>query len=122
METNEVDFTKEFNKKNNITKTKTPNKQTDLTAHALKYGIAALSFVSFITTSNGLKNTMPNSDKLTPYLISFCIQVIVLIVGSGLFNLINKIRKKKDRKNHTKSCYCLYNSSLYCGSIFFFIL
>lgn len=89
----EVDFSQKTDN-NNKGRIRIKNKKStkDLTTHALKYGIAALSLVSFFTTSKGLEKVMSDENELTSYLISFGIQVIVLIVGSGLFNIINKIR------------------------------
>lgn len=88
MDTN-VDTAKTI-KKDTI---KSNMKTIDLNIHTLKYGIAALSIVSFITTSEGLEKVLPDAGKLTPYLISFGVQVIVLVVGTGLFNIINKVRQ-----------------------------
>lgn len=63
----------------------------------LKYGIAALSLVSFITTSNGLREIM-KEDRFTPFLISFGIQMIVLIVGTQLVNILKFIIKRENSK------------------------
>lgn len=67
----------------------------------LKYGIAALSFVSFITTSNGLQKIITD-EKLAPYLISFGIQIIVLIIGTQLVNIIKIIADIKSVKTIVK--------------------
>ena len=60
----------------------------------LKYGIAALSLVSFITTSNGLEKII-KGNKFLPFLISFGIQMIVLIVGTQLVNIVKSIKTFK---------------------------
>lgn len=92
---NELDDKKNTNKssskKNVKRKASSPN-------HALKYGIAALSFVSFLTTSKGLGEIMSSDYIVTPYLISFGIQVIVLVVGTKLANILKTISMLRIRK------------------------
>lgn len=66
--------------------------------HALKYGIAALSLVSFFTTSRGLEEIVSPKYAITPYLISFGIQVIVLVVGTRLANILKNISMLEARK------------------------
>lgn len=67
----------------------------------LKYGIAALSLVSFITTSNGLEKIIKN-NRTIPLFISFGIQMIVLIVGTQLVNIVKSIHKIKINKRFWK--------------------
>lgn len=66
--------------------------------HALKYGIAALSIVSFFTTSRGLEEIVSSKYTITPYLISFGIQVLVLVVGTKLADILKNIRTLQKRK------------------------
>lgn len=66
--------------------------------HALNYGIAALSLVSFFTTSRGLEEIISSKYTITPYLISFGIQVIVLVVGTKLANILKTVSMLQVKK------------------------
>lgn len=77
--------------------TKKKKKNTNQFIGTLKYGIAALSLVSFITTSDGLQEIIKD-NKFVPFLISFGIQMIVLIVGTQLVNIFKSIKKVKISK------------------------
>ena len=48
----------------------------------LKYAAATLSFISFLTTANGLVAVVGEANRWQAYLISFGIQAIVLILGT----------------------------------------
>jgi len=97
------------NQDNNVLKTenvKNSNKNTkkkngNQFISTLKYGIAALSLVSFITTSNGLQEIIKD-NKLLPFLISFGIQMIVLIVGTQLVNIFKVIKNIRVSKKFWK--------------------
>lgn len=85
-----IDVDKE---KNNNENTKQYNNRT---IQALKYAIAMLTIVSFFTTSNGLSKLMTDSHALIPYLISFGIQIFVLVIGTNLWSIL-----KSNTENHS---------------------
>ena len=82
---------------NNKNSNKDTKKNRNKFIGTLKYGIAALSLVSFITTSNGLQEIIKD-NKFVPFMISFGIQMIVLIVGTQLVNIFKSIKRIKVSK------------------------
>lgn len=82
------------NNKNSDKNKQNKKRNTNQFIGTLKYGIAALSLVSFITTSEGLKEIV-KGNRFVPFLISFGIQMIVLIVGTQLVNIFKSIKKVK---------------------------
>lgn len=90
MESNNNSLKTENNNLDKNSKKKKKNENQFIVT--LKYGIAALSLVSFITTSNGLEEIIKD-NKFVPFMISFGIQMIVLIVGTQLVNIFKSIKK-----------------------------
>lgn len=88
---------KQDNNKNSDKNKQNKKRNTNKFIGTLKYGIAALSLVSFITTSEGLKEIV-KGNRFVPFLISFGIQMIVLIVGTQLVNIFKSIKKVKVSK------------------------
>ncbi|MBR2869320.1 MAG: hypothetical protein IKB88_09725 [Clostridia bacterium] len=90
------------------------------TANALRYAIALLTIVSFFTTSNGLKNLLVGNHSITSYFISFGIQVVVLVVGSNLWNIIeNTYKKHNNGKETVKKIAAVLIIVAYLFSVFF---
>ncbi len=91
------------------------------TANALRYAIALLTIVSFFTTSNGLKNLLVGNHSITSYFISFGIQVVVLVVGSNLWNIIENTYKKHNNngKETVKKIAAFMIIVAYLFSVFF---
>lgn len=88
---------KQDNNKNSDKNKQNKKRNTNKFIGTLKYGVAALSLVSFITTSEGLKEIV-KGNRFVPFLISFGIQMIVLIVGTQLVNIFKSIKKVKVSK------------------------
>lgn len=91
LDDKKVNTNKSSSKENMKRKTSSPH-------HALKYGIAALSFVSFLTTSKGLGEIMSSDYIVTPYLISFGIQILVLVIGTKLANILKVVSMLQGKK------------------------
>ena len=75
------------------------NNEESRIKHVLTYGIAMLSIVSFFTTSNGLQKLLVDEHNVTAYLISFGIQVLVLVIGSQLWKIINFFNQKEIKES-----------------------
>lgn len=113
---------KQDNNKNSDKNKQNKKRNTNKFIGTLKYGVAALSLVSFITTSEGLKEIV-KGNRFVPFLISFGIQMIVLIVGTQLVNIFKSIKKVKVSKEFwrgviTVSVIVPYLSAV-CFSSFF---
>lgn len=80
-------MTKQKNKK------RQSNKQTDI-VQMMKYSAVALSFVSFLTTLNGL-NGIVTDNVMIAGLISFGIQAIILVMGLYFINSCSIVIQKK---------------------------
>jgi len=103
----------------------------------LMYAAATLSFISFLTTANGMVAVVGKGNLLQAYLISFGIQAIVLILGTKFFEVWEIVKKSSQRKkkvNAQKETYdipnlvirvlmaVLYFCSIAFSSFFSFVL
>lgn len=63
----------------------------------LQYGAAVLSFVSFLTTANGMQQIVDENKSWQAYLISFGIQVIVLVLGTRFIDICQYFKQNGRR-------------------------
>ncbi len=69
----------------------------------MRYAAAVLSFISFLTTANGMGNVLGDDKKWQAYCISFGIQTIILVLGTKFFEIVKKIwNAKRKNGNETK--------------------
>ena len=57
----------------------------------LMYAATALSFISFMTTADGMTSVLGRDQLWKAYFISFGIQAIVLIIGTKMFKITNTL-------------------------------
>ena len=62
------------------------------------YAAASLSFISFLTTAEGMVAVIGEEDSWKAYFISFGIQAIVLILGTRFFEVWKIIKEAKEGK------------------------
>ncbi len=100
---------------------KSHKQYTDRTKQALKYAIAMLTIVSFFTTSNGLSKLMTDSHALIPYLVSFGIQIFVLVIGTNLWAILKKNKKEPNicNTNHKHRLFSVFITAAYVFSVCF---
>lgn len=67
----------------------------------LMYAAATLSFISFLTTADGMTAVIGKDDLWKAYFISFGIQAIVLILGTRFFKVWEIIKKSNEKKEVT---------------------
>jgi len=72
---------------------KRKKKERNNIIHVIRYGAAALSFVSFLTTAQGMEQIIGKEKSWQAYLISFGVQAIVLVMGLWFFRVREIIRK-----------------------------
>ena len=96
----------------------------------LQYAAAALSLVSFITTSNGLTTVLDKASAWQAYLISFGIQAIVLGIGMKLATILGSIWGKNEMAKVSSTVFrrfigismvTLYLSAIVFSSFFSFV-